>query len=512
KKARWATVIVVVLLVAAAAAWPTSRAWALNLVGVRASADVTVLDGITKLPLRDVDVSIGGSQGRTNSQGEVSLGLVKLGTQQLRVRKRAFAVSYTSEHIGLGVNHLGTVNLRPAGDRYQLRAIDYVSGKPVAAAMAVAGDAEAIADKQGIITLTISGVNAGDNVSFKAYVSADGYRTQPVNLTNAQSGVTTVQLVTTRPDVYFSNQSGKYDLYKSDIDGQNKKLLVAGTGSETSSLSLLVHPSGAEAAFVDTRDGTHDSDGYLEQSLSLVNVSTGALTTIDHSDRIQLVDWVGDRIVYIKTKAGASAANPSRYQMLSYDYRINQRLTLDHANAFNDVVSTDGSIYYATSNQYDGGVSQFVSIHADATNRQVLLNTEVWNILRKDYDDFYLSSGNANYAYKLGDAKPTATNETDNNPSRLYVDSPDGKHSLWVDQRDGKGVLLSYDLATQKDTVIAELPGITYPVRWLSNDTIIYRVKTYNETADYVIGLSSNTSKKITDVTDASGKSLWYFY
>ena len=211
-------------------------------------------------------------------------------------------------------------------------------------------------------------------------------------------------------------------------------------------------------------------------------------------------------------KAGASAANPSRYQLMSYDYRTNQRLELDHANAFNDIVSTAGSLYYATSNQYNGGTSQFVRINADSTNKQVLQNGEVWNILRKDYTMFYLNTGSDNYTYKLGDNKPTATKDAYTSASRLYIDSPDSKHALWVDQRDGKPTLLVYDVSKQTDTVLTQQEGLTYPVRWLSNDTVVYRVKSDKETADYVTALGTNTAKKITDVTNATGRSLWYFY
>src|SRR6266550_1723358 len=135
---------------------------------------------------------------------------------------------------------------------------------------------------------------------------------------------------------------------------------------------------------------------------------------------------------------------------MSYDYRTNQRLELDHANAFNDVVSANSAIYYATSNQYNGGVSQLTKINADGSGKQVLLSSQVWNIFRKDFSNFYLAGGDVNYSYKLGDTKPAGTKDSyDVGANRLYIDSPDGKHSLWVDNRDGKGTLLVYDTKAQ---------------------------------------------------------------
>ena len=508
KKARWATVVVLVLLLVLAGVLPPSRAWALNLFGVRAKATLTVLDATTQLPLKNVAVRVGGSQGLTDASGHVSLAQVKLGHQTLNVTKLAFAITNRSVTINLGNNNLGSLALKAAGTQYRIKAIDYVTGAAITNAAASSGDANAEADSQGLITLTVPTSNDSQPV----IVSADGYRNESIKIAAGTTAVTTVQLVTSRHEVYFSKQSGNYDLYRSDIDGKNASIILKATGNETSTLALLPHPTADEAAVVDTRDGTHNSDGYALQNLILVNVTTGASTTIDHSERIMPIDWIGDRLVYAMAKAGASAANPSRYQLMSYDYLTNERLELDHANAFNDIVSTAGSIYYATSNQYNGGASQFTRISADGTNKQILLNNEVWNILRKDYNDFYLNTGTDNYTYVLGDAKPNATTDTYNSASRLYIDSPDGKHSLWVDQRDGKGVLLSYDIAKKTDTVIASQVGLDYPVRWLTNDSVVYRVHSSSGTADYAIGLTSNTAKKITDVTDAAGRSLWYFY
>ena len=321
-----------------------------------------------------------------------------------------------------------------------------------------------------------------------------------------------ISLVSDLKSVFISKQSGKYDVYKSDVDGANKSVLLAATGNETTDNTLVPNPNGEVAALINNRDNQRDSNGYLLQTLTLINIATGTPTIIDHSERIQPVDWFGDRFVYVIIKAGASAANPSRYQLMSYDFRTNQRLQLDHANSFNDIVSANGSIYYATSNAYNGGVSQFNRIDADNSNKQVLLVDEVWNIFRIDYNNFHLVTGDNNYTYKIGDSKPASTSQSYDGQSRLYIDSPDGMHSLWVDQRDGKGTLLLHDIANNKDTVLAQETGLNYPVRWLGNDLIVYRINSPKETADYIVSTNGGSPKKIADVTDAAGLTLWYYY
>jgi hypothetical protein len=509
-KARLATLAVLVLLLLVALVLPASRAWALNAAGIRARVSVTIVDKTTQLPLKNVRVSIGSASGMTDAKGSANLAKVKLGKQPLTAQKVAFAPLKKAVTISMGTNKLGTLDLIVAGTQYHLHVVGYATGKAIASSQANSGEASAVADSKGDIVL--AAINP-ESDTLDVHVTASGYRSETVKVPVGSKNVVTVQLVLSHHEVYVSKQSGTYDVYRSDIDGKNKKVILAGTGKETDNLQLVPHPTAEEAALVDTRDGSRDSGGFLLQTLTLINVATGAPTAVDHSEKIQIIDWQGDRLVYVMVKAGASAANPSRYQLMSYDYRTNQRLELDHANNFNDIVSAGGAIYYATSNQYNGGVSQLVKQGAAANGRQVLLTSEVWNIFRKDYDNFYLAGGDASYTYQIGDAKPAATKSTfDGSQNRLYINSPDDKHSLWVDTRDGKGALILYDTKSQKETVVAEVDGLTYPVRWLSNDTVVYRVKTQGETADYVTGLEANTAKKITDVTDTPGRSLWYFY
>jgi hypothetical protein len=511
KRARWTSIAAVVVLVGTAAILPTSRSFALNLVGVRATAEVTVLDSTTNLPLKGATVQLGSQTGQTDKNGNVSLSHVKLGSQMLTVQKVAFATSTTHVSLGLGTNHLDQVALKAVGAQYHFTVVDYVSGKPVTSASATSGEANAVADKKGNIVLTADSSGAA---TLDVSISAKDYHTTKVSVPIGTTATTTVQLVLAREEVYISKQSGKYDVYKSDIDGQHKTLLLAGTGNENDQISLVSHPTDEVAALISTRDNTRDSGGYLEQALTIINVDDGSDLTIDHSDRIQIIDWIGDRLVYAKVNPGASAGNPQRYLLMSYDYATKQRLTLAHANYFNDVVSANGVIYYASSNGYSGGVSQFAKVNPDSTGSQVLLTNEVWNIFRQDYDDFALDTATNWYTFALGSSKPASTpNAPANaNTSRLYIDSPDGKHSLWVDTRDGKGALISYDTTAQKDTVLTEQSGLTYPVRWLNDTTVIYRISTPSQSADYVVSLSGGTPKKIADVTNAAGITRWYYY
>jgi hypothetical protein len=509
KVARYGALALVLAVIAGGITQPQARYAAMNLVGLRASATVTVLDGTTNLPLKNVEITAGTTHTFTDKQGRATLMHIKLGPQTLAIKRVAFATVTKPVSLSLGNNAIGMIVLKAVGSQYHFQIVDYLSGKPVGSAEAASGQANAVADKKGQIVLTVNDPNAQ---SFDVTISGTGYRINKIKVAVGTDTATNVVLVPARKDVFVSKASGTYDVYTIDIDGQNKHVLLKGTGREDEQITLLDHPTDDEVALVSKRDTIRDGDGYVLQGLTFINAKTGAPLTVDHSEQIQIVDWIGNKLVYVRIKAGASAGNPERYQLISYDYKTKSQITLASANAFNDVASARGSIYYAASNNFDGGKSAFAKINADGTGKQALVEIDAWNAFRADYLTFNVQTAGGWYSYhgsgqatKLSGAPATGAN-------RVYIDSPDGHASAWIDIRDGKGVLLTYDPSTQKDAVRATVKGLTYPVHWLDNYTLIYRVVTPQETADYALSLAGGAPRKVADVTNASGITRWYYY
>lgn len=510
--ARYGTVGALVALVATAAVLPTSRYFVMNAFGMRATASLTVLDNTTGLPLPNVNVAVGGIETKSNKEGVAKLYSVKLGAQTLTIHQVGFADVTKNVTLGIGDNTFGGVGLKAVGSQVAFKVVDYLSGKSVAGATASAGDANAKADKKGKITLTIGGSTTGP---VSAKLTAEGYRSEKITVTPGSKEPIAISLVSARKEVYVSKQSGKYDLYKVDLDGKNKKVLLAGTGTERENISLVVNAANDTAALVSSRENKRNGDGYLFDALTLVNIADGTTLSLDHSESIRIVDWIGDRLVYVKIKAGTSAGNAERYQLVSYNTTNTNRQILAAANNFNDIVSAKGVIYYAASNSwYPGGQSQFARVNPDNTGKQTLLNAEVWNILRHSYNNLELFGNQKWWNYRLGDTttKELAQSPTDANSNRFYLDAPDGKHSLWTDTRDGKGVLLSYDTEGGEDATLATQSGLTYPLQWLDDHTVLYRVVTPSESAAYAVSLNGGAPKKIVDVTNTSGFGAWYYY
>lgn len=507
---RWLSIAGILAALAAAGGIPTSRYAILNGAGVRSSATVQILDQSTQQPLKNVTVKLADQSGQTDERGVVRLSRLRLGPTMLSLEKRAFTPITQSVTIGWGSNPLGDFRLTPSGSQYTFIVKDYVSGNPVATAMATSAYADANADDKGDIRLTLD--QSSEEV-VDVTISAPGYRDEVMQLDTKAKQEQAVSLVTARKHAFVSNRSGKYDLYKIDIDGKNEKVVLAGTGSERADLVLAQNAGQNVAALVSTRDNVRNADGYLLSTLTIVNLESGAVTKVAQSEQIHVIGWSGDYLAYVQIASGASAGNPDRERLMSYNYSKKDNKQLASANYFNDVLTAAGKLYYAPSGGVGEAASNFIRMNYDGSGKQVLLVGETWNAFRTDYTHIAVSVPGQWYEHIIGSNATTKMEGQPANPaSRVYVDAPEGKQSLWVDTRDGKGVLLKYDMSQQKDTEVVARSGLRYPVRWLDAETVVYRIETQQETADYVVSLNGGEPNKIKDVTATGNNDRWYYY
>jgi hypothetical protein len=510
-KAKRLTVVAAFLLLAIVLAVPQSRYFLLNNVGIRGSASVMVVDQSTLQPLRNVNVSLGGQSVRTDASGEARLTKVKLGPSDLVVERRAFAVTRKRVTVGWGSNPMGEFQLIPTGVQYAFSVSDYLSGKPVHKAEVENDDASAFSDEEGKVKLTLEDSGLSE---IEIIINAEGYRTEVLTVNADSKEEHSISMVPGLRHVFVSNRSGKYDVYKVDADGKNEERILAGTGSERNDMVLLPHRSKNLAALVSTRDNKRNSDGYLLSSLTAINLETNESTAIAESERIQIIDWVGDELVYMRVSAGTSAANPNRHRLVSYNVEDETSKEIASSNFFNAVAVAAGKVYYAPSSAYQpAGVTKFYTKNLETDDSQTVVQREVWSIFRSGYESLEISAQNRWYRYGLANGQ---ISELEGQPAslvnRMYVDSPDGKHSLWVDMRDGKGALLVYQTESEEERMLLTKSGLKYPVRWLNNSSLVYRIGTADETADYVMSLDGGEPRKLRDVTAAGSFDQWYYY
>ncbi|HEV2402985.1 MAG TPA: hypothetical protein VGS08_02170 [Candidatus Saccharimonadales bacterium] len=498
RKGRWRSSVVAVLLIVGAGCIPTIRYWMLNECGVRGSLSVTAVDSSTQLPLADVMLIAGHVHAVTNANGRASLQWLKLGPQIISLQRPGFAVLRVHVVLGWGSNPLGSLSLKDVGQQYHLVVRDYVSGTALTSATATADGMQTAADKNGTITLTIN--NPGLQ-PVAVTVSAGGYSPQSVSLSGAASAVT-VQLLPAEHEVFVAQQNGRYNLYACDISGQNRQLLLSGTPTETGNIDLSVSPDGSQAVLSSTRDATYSSDGSLLTTLTLVNVNTMSTVTLDHALSIRLIGWLGTDLIY---QEDTSAGPISNYNIISYNYVTNSRNQLASASQFSDVLTAGGDVYYAVPAAATTTADGLYVMSPDGSHRQTILAGDAQTVLRQSYTTLLVQTTSAWYSVNIGGSSATAiSTPPGTNSNRLYVDSPDGSHSVWIDGEGSSSQLHSYNADLGQDSALS-VDNASYPVRWLNNADIVYRVTTANGSADYAVSLSGGTPKEITTISNTGG-------
>ncbi len=510
--ARWSTIIILLLIILGLAVFPATRYFFLNTVGVRSSTSLMVVDESTQLPLKNVQVKIHNQTALTDKEGKAKLQGLKLGKTKVSIQKRAFAEVDKVVTLGWGSNPLGNFQLKAVGSRYVFIVKDFVSGKAIEKAEATSGEASALSDKDGKIVLT---VEANDSTELSVTVRTEGYRDEQISFKLSDKSEQQISMVPSRKHAFISKRSGKYDLYKIDADGKNESVVLAGTGKEREDVDLFPAPNSDWVALVSTREGTRNKDGFLLSSLLLIDLSNNEVLNVAQSERIQVVGWWGTRLTYVQIAAGASASNPKRQRLMTYDFKARgDTKELASSNTFNDIIQIGNDIYYAPSNTYQADQTPgFYKINADGSKKQTLLEKETWNLFRAEYDKLLLSVQQDWYELKTGDSKASKLSQAPiEAKNKTYIDSPNQKQSLWIEQRDGKGVLIVMDISSKKDKVLHTQSGLTLPARWLNNQTLVYRVHTDQETVDYVMSTDGGEPKKIRDVTNTNSSERWYYY
>ena len=503
---------VIFLCVLFSLAVPASRYFLLNTVGVRSSSSVKVVDEKTLQPLKNVEVTIGKINVKTDKEGKANLKNIKLGSQEMTVKKPAFADIKKTLVIGWGSNPLGELKLNPVGSHYNFNIKHYLSGQPIKEVEVETedGEATAVANEKGEASLVVE-----DTKQSEIYVKirASKFREEKLTLDRNDKQARDIAMVPDHKHAFVSKRSGKYDLYSIYVDGKDEQKILAGTGYEKPE-GLMISPAleSSNIAFVTTRDNNRNKDGFLLSSLYIIDANENKNKVITRSERIQIIGWFGPRLVYVKATEGTSAENPARHKLISYNAQSGEEKELASANYFNDVLSASGSIYYApTSFKLAGSIGLF-RVNPDGTNKQTIINQEAWNILRQTYDNLSISVGQQWYDYGLDNSKLTKlAGPPASNDSKVIVDNTENQ-SVLVDQRDGKGVLILYDKGTKKDKQLEVQPGLANPIYWLSNDTVVFRIVNNNEIADYAISKDGGEKKKIANVTNTAGIDRWYYY
>ncbi len=99
--------------------------------------------------------------------------------------------------------------------------------------------------------------------------------------------------------------------------------------------------------------------------------------------------------------------------------------------------------------------------------------------------------------------------DTPSQEGTLYIATESSKKErVFINFVDGRRILMLQG-ATEKE--LATQAGMTGPIRFLNSTTVVYRVVTPTETADYAVSTLGGKPQKVTDVTASSYSTPVFF-
>lgn len=507
KRLRYATFFGLFVALTAVILIPTTRYATLNLFGVRVSTSLQIIDSETRLPLENIPVSLAESTVRSNEDGYVEFKGAKLGATVLTIDKLGYAKVDRQLTLGFGSNPLGPQQIVATGEQFRFTTTDWLGKSIINDAEALSGEDIAKSNEEGVILLTVGDLSDGAEVRIRA----PGYRDEVLALTDLNQGMNEVVLVPGKKHVFVSNRSGEYDLYKIDVDGDNEEVILEATGKEREIPFVLPHQEKNIAAYISSRDGERNSGGFVLDGLFIVDVETNEAQRVYRSEQLQIIGWVDSKLIYVAVVEGVSASNSQRSKVFSYDLDKGERYELAAANYFNDVKIVSDKVYYSVSSAaVPQSQAKLYRTDVEGLDKELVVDTQVWSILREDYETLLFSSADREwYRQIIGQEVEKLENQPTTRSSRTYATAPNNLQSVWVDIRDGKGVLLKYSIESNQDETILTSPGLSEPVYWINDSYVVYRVTTSDETADYVLHIDDREPQKIADVV---GNQSRFFY
>lgn len=486
---------------------PYSRYAVLNLAGVRVSSSLIIVDSKTGLPLKNIPVQIQNKEARSNEDGWVSLDGLKQGSSTIKVDKRGYAPFEKTVTLGWGSNPIGEQSITATGAQYNFLLRDWLSKKTITYGEATSGEDVAQANEEGRITLTVGEVGT----ETEALIKVDGYREERIGLDELKEVEKIIELVPYKKHAFVSNRDGEYDLYKIDADGKNEEILLKSTGKEREVPFVLPHPTRDFVAYVSSRDGDVNKDGFILDGLFVIDVLSGESYKVTRSEQLQVIGWSGNKLVFVSVIEGVSAGNSQRSKIVTYDLETKERKDIAASNYFNDVKLIDETVYYAPSSYaVPASQAKLFSLDIEGKNKKTVVDLQVWSIVRKEFGILQFNAEDQKwYEQQIGGETKKLESAPVIRASRIYATSQNKERALWVDVRDGKGVLLLYDSITKSEQVIRTEAGLTDPVFWVNDTSLIYRLDSGDESADYIMSIDGGESYKIADVV---GNRSRYFY
>lgn len=513
----WTLPLTAVIILAVIAAVPASRYKVLAFF-VTKPFTVTVTDSTTGTPVSGATIKLAGKAATTDSKGKVSV-TAPVGNQSLIVSKTYYKGVSQSVFVDITGSNAINVKLVATGRQVPVKVVDKITGKPVPEVVLTFGNTNAKTDLNGQATVVLPTSSPTQSV----VLTVDGYNdlSAKVQVTTQLVAANTFAMMPKGRVYFLSNLTGKVDVVSTNLDGSDRKTVLAGTGSEDKDNTvLLASRDWKYLALLSKRDGGDNP------KLFLINTSTGRVSTIDSTAAdYTLVGWSNHYFVYQLNHSDLQVWQPGRVVLKSYSADTAQTVNL-FSNAAQGTNSSDalyqditgraflGSEFFYVADWYPYGNSNLMGkgdslIHAslNGPGSKVSYNTDavmfpIENLTVANPKEAYFqvsNVGSSNY-YRLdqnGNATQSntivSTDVTQQYP--IYLVSPSGKLTLWSSTRDGKRVLFVGD-ASGGNGVEIKTSGDYSPYGWYTDNYLLLQK---NNSELYIVSASGGTPLKISD-------------
>lgn len=456
-----------------------------------------IQDATSHARISDANIELDDKLFTSDQNGVVSVDGIVPGQTSVKIDKLFYKPFEQKISVSIFNNKQFTFNITSTGRPAKVTVKNRFSGRLLAGVtVKTEQGSQAKTGSDGTAQLVLP----SDKSEVMGTLSGDGIVTADVSVRAVQDDSTNVFKATPVGRIYFlSKASGAIDVVKTNLDGTDRQVTLAGTGKEIDTDTILLASQDWKYLALKSR-----RDSVLPK-IYLIETATDKVTTIDEGDaNFSMIGWSGSNFVYSVTRNGAEQWQNNRQALKSYNAVTKQLVVLDQTRgegtSYNDYggetiaatyVLKDTILYTKTwyASYYYGthlaNKSMVVnSIKADGSGKATLrswpagYNASI-NATYKGPDDLYfyiiLDGVQTSYwEYKDGAIKQVmdVSAEDFQKAYPTYLESPNGLSTFWSESRDGKNVLFIGDSEGKNSKQIADLSEYN-PYGWFTNDYIL---------------------------------------
>lgn len=389
---------------------------------VKKNVTVEIVDDTTLQPVSGVKLKFDGKGATTDGKGLAKIDGVHTGNRKLELEKSGYESKTQMVLVRFSTTKIEPVRIVGNGYPLSFTVKDKISGNPVKNAKLSLGGVETFTNDKGE---AIARVLPTGSAKLSLTTSKDGFNTL-VQEVEVKDNAPTTEIVLTPAGtvVYVSNKSKKYDVYASDLDGKNERVILAATGKEDASTSVYPSPSGEYFALVASREGKAIGFGGVQQELYVISVASGELKKVENQPG--QVEWSGNTLI-------ASVTNSDTYESKVIAYNAESKAKKEILGQSPTYVVAEGKIYYSLNDPNKPDYGLYV-IGIDGGGKKKIDSTP-YSLYRKTITTLGLSDYNTNSSAVLNlgnDSVEKTQGESQVASALSVVTSKDNKLKLYT--------------------------------------------------------------------------------